>query len=169
MSASTSPEMGDSDTDQTQSGLLRQILGNQEAIQGLSDKLMPLLVSNLQRLAESNRPNNHPPQDSGTDGQAPRDPRHSQESAGQGRPAHVVSSGKSDARMRGNSDGQHWGNAAQGYGNVGDGNSDMCNAAQNYQGNAAQNYQGNAAQNYQGNAAQFTKAMQPVLGESRWG
>ena len=69
---------------------------------------MPLLVGNLQRLAESKV---HPPQDTEADGQAPRDPRH-----GRWEPAaqHVVPAGESDARMRVS---QNRGNAAQVYEN----------------------------------------------------
>ena len=113
---------------------------------------MPLLVGNLQRLAESNV---HPPQDTEADGQAPQDPHR-----GRWEPAaqHVAPAGESDARMhvsqnRGNAahvyenDTHLTGNAAQNH---------QGSAAQSHQGNAAQkhHYQGNAAQNYQGNAAQ---------------
>lgn len=45
MSTKNLPEMEGLDMDQTQAGLLRQILENQEAIQGLSGRLMLLLVS----------------------------------------------------------------------------------------------------------------------------
>ena len=98
MSANSSPEIGVRDQEQTQAGLLKQFLDNQEAIQGLSDKLMQLLVSNLQRLAESNRPSGHAPRDPGADGQTPRDPRRAgREQAGQHQ--HVSLSGETDARM----------------------------------------------------------------------
>jgi len=183
MSTRNSPERGDSDMDRTQADLLRQILDNQDAIQGLSDKLMPLLVSNLQRLAEASRPNDHPLQDSGTDGQVPCDPRRGRESVGQGRPAqqhHVAPSGEPDARMRGNLDRQNGDNGAQvhgnaaisGYDNLGTGSAaqnPQGSAARNYQGNAAQNYQGNAAQNPQGNAAQFYQGNAACSGREQMG
>ena len=92
---------------------------------------MQLLVSDLQRLAESNRPNI-----SGTDGQAPHDPRHRKESANRAVYHHTVSSSESDVHMCGNFDGQNWGIAAHGYGNLtisSDGNSDIGTAAQNHQ------------------------------------
>ena len=72
MSAHSSPESG---SEQAQSVLLKKILDNRDAIQGLSHRLMPLLVGNLKRLAESN---DHPPQVTEVDGQAPRDPRRCQ-------------------------------------------------------------------------------------------
>jgi hypothetical protein len=108
MSSHSAPESGNGDSEQAQSGLLKTILDNQEAIQGLSDRLMPLLVGNLQRLAESNV---HPPQYTEADGQAPRDPRRCRwEPAAQ----HVAPSGESDVRMRIN---PNRGNAAHVYEN----------------------------------------------------
>ena len=53
ISARGSPQEGEGDPEQTQSALLERILENQDTIRSLSDKLMPLLVENLQRLAEA--------------------------------------------------------------------------------------------------------------------
>ena len=58
MSARGSPQEWEGDSEQTQPALLERILENQDTIRtrSLSDKLMPLLVGNLQRLAEANNP-----------------------------------------------------------------------------------------------------------------
>ena len=59
--------------------LLRQISENRDVIQGLSEALMPLLVSNLQRLAESNRQcpgsSERPPREQGEQSPGSEDPR----------------------------------------------------------------------------------------------
>ena len=94
MSAHSSPESG---SEQAQSVLLKKILDNRDAIQGLSHRLMPLLVGNLKRLAESN---DHPPQVTEADGQAPRDPRSCHGVPAAQHVALCAISGESDARMR---------------------------------------------------------------------
>ena len=161
MSARGSPQEGEGDSEQMQSALLERILENQDTIQSLSDKLMPLLVGNLQRLAEANRSDDSLLRDSETDDQAPRDPR----IGGHRRPTpleHVASGGRGelDTRMRGSQSlcDNEVGSAAL-Y--------NPSNAAQNYLGNAAHDYKGNAAYNYQPKAIgagqpSSIRAMQPV-------
>ena len=160
--------MEDGDSDLAQSSLLERILENQEAIHGLSEKLMPLLMGNLQRLAESNRPEYDPLVDTETNSDLPRDPRNPRSGRKEPAAQHVAGSGESDLRLRavmncddsgnaaqntpGNAAQNNTGNAAQNIpGNVA--RNYTGNAAHNTQGNAAHNYQGNAAHNYQGNAA----------------
>ena len=136
-----------------QSALLERILENQDTIRSLSDKLMPLLVGNLQRLAEANRSDDSLLRDSETDDQAPRDPR----IGGHRRPTtleHVASGGRGelDTRMRGSQ-------------SLCD--NEVGSAAQNYLGNAAHDYKGNAAYNYQpktigAGQPSSIRAMQPV-------
>lgn len=156
--------MEDGDSDLAQSSLLERILENQEAIHGLSEKLMPLLMGNLQRLAESNRPEYDPLVDTETNSDLPRDPRNSHSGRREPAAQHVAGSGESDLRLHavmncddsGNAAQNNPGNAAQ-YtpGNVAQNNTG--NAAQNIPGNVAQNYTGNAAHNTQGNAALNTQ------------
>ena len=55
MSVESSPGNGHTEPEQAEPNLLRQITADQEAIQGLSQALMPLLVANLERLAQTKR------------------------------------------------------------------------------------------------------------------
>ena len=97
MSAHSSPEWGNGDSEQAQSVLLKKILDNQDAIQGLSERLMPLLLGNLQRLADSN---DHTPQVTEADGQVPRDLHSCHGDPAAQHVALRAISGESDARMR---------------------------------------------------------------------
>ena len=99
MSSHDPPQMEDGDSDLAQSSLLERILENQEAIHGLSEKLMPLLMGNLQRLAESNRPEYDPLVDTETNSDLPRDPRNPRNGRKEPAAQHVVGSGESDLRL----------------------------------------------------------------------
>ena len=171
MSSCDSPQMEDGGSDLAQSSLLGRILENQEAIHGLSEKLMPLLMGNLQRMAEANRQEYDPPADTETNNDIPRDPRN--RPSGRKEPAaqHVAGSGEPDLRLR---DGDDSGNAAQSN----PGEAALNNPAYNTQGNAAQISQdnaahicqGSAAHYWQGNAAQnYWDSLPPWSGVPPWG
>ena len=126
--------------------------------------MIPLLVSNLQSLAESNRPNDHDaPRDSGADSPAPRYPRRGREPAGQ----HISMRLSQVSQTHACALTKNWGNATDG----------QCSpeyAAQSYQENAAQSYQGNAAQSYQpaqfyqGNAAGSGREKMGMMNHPPW-
>ena len=104
---------------------------------------MPLLVGNLQRLAEANK-SYDPPQGTEMHSPIPRDPRSGRRESAAHR--HVAPrQGEPDAHMHVT---QNVGNAAHVF--------------DNGVGNAAQNHPGNAAHNYQGNEAKTLLAMQPT-------
>lgn len=65
--------MEDRDPDLAQSSLLKWTLENQEALHGLSEKVMPLLIGNYPRLAEANRQEYGPLVDMEINSDFPRD------------------------------------------------------------------------------------------------
>ena len=180
MSGRSSPENRDTKSRQTETSLFRQISENQEAIQGLSEALMPLLVANLQHLAEANR------QSSGSSdtSRPPREVREEEDAHTRNSTASTsTSSGQAAHHVAGGTPHTHSGESVMrsyiyrddpGFNSACDtdphylGNPSMGNAARDQQGKAANTLVDNAVHACHGNAASSLadNAAHPHLGNA---